>query len=314
MLTIIAAMEEELAPARTALGKASVDQPGGVFLSVDFRVIGIGREKVDVNVKDLLRTLRQEPANPESPSELLLLGFAGGLEPSLAPGDLTLAGRYCHLRDLGQRLMRVPDGMSLDEFRRRLMAEAEANDPNLLRRAVLKFERFQQRMTGHWQAKDPSLPSRSVLKSLEPDPGMRQRARDSLNGEGLTAVETDSMTVAQLVGSPDTKRELRRQHQVGTVNMEDYWVARLAAQANIPFLSVRAVLDTASQEVPAYFVGMSGRPGWAALNTVAHAWRIPKTLGVMGQMRQAQASLARFAVAFVKHRREAMSAPPAAAT
>ena len=216
-----------------------------------------------------------------------MLGFAGGLEPLLAPGDLTLAGRYYHLRDMGE-LLRVPAGMSLEEFDRQMMAE--------------------------WVARDPNLPSNAVLKFLEPNSTMLRQARDALLRGGLTAVETDSMTVPELTSSPNTKGELHRRYQVGTVNMEDYWVARLAAQANIPFLSVRAVLDTAEQEMPSYFMGMSGRPGWAALNTVAHAWRIPKTLGVMRQMRQAQASLVRFAVAFVKYRQEAASAPPAAAT
>ena len=311
MLTIVSAMEEELAPVRAALEKYFRAHPGPVSPSLTFSVIGIGRDGLESNVKGLLRVLRQLPA-ADSPSELLLLGFAGGVDPSLSAGDLVLARRYCHLRDLGELLVRVPDGLTLEEHRRREMAELMARDPNLPRRAVLKF--------------------------LEPDPGMWQRARDALTQEGLMAVVTDSMTVGQLVTSPDTKRELHRRYQVGTVNMEDYWVARLAAAAKVPFLSVRAVVDTAGQGVPPNLVGLlePSRPaptgsGWAALpphlvglsghrwgravgQILARPWQAPGLLRLAGQMRLAQASLAEFALAFVSYRQGAASLPPAAAT
>ena len=284
MLTIVSAMEEELSPVRTALTASGHDQLGSAAPSLSLSVIGIGRDSLESNIKGLLRTLRQRPAG-ESPSELLLLGFAGGVDPSLSTGDLTLAGRYCHLRDLGELLLRrVPDGMSLEEFDRREMAELMARDPN--------------------------LPSRAVLKSLEPDPAMWRRAKDALTQEALTAVETDSMTVDQLVSDPNTKAELHRQYEVGTVNMEDYWVARLAAAAKVPFLSVRAVLDTAGQVVPSWVNGLSGRPGWASLNILARPWQTLSLLELARQKRLAQASLARFALAFVSYRGRTTPSPP----
>ena len=308
-------MEEELAPVRNAL---SASGP-----AISFRVLGIGRDGVEPKVKELLRTLRQQRATPPSvppihggdtgevTPELLLLGFAGGVDPSLSAGDLVLADRYCHLRDLGERLVRVPDGVTVEEVRRRMMAEAEASDPGLPRRAVLKIEEFQQRVMARWEARDRALPSRSELKFLEPDPGMWQRARDALAQEGLAAVEADSMTVSQLVTSPDTKAELHRQYQVGTVNMEDYWVARLAAAAKVPFLSVRAVLDTAGQVLPRWVTGLSGRPGWAALNILSRPWQTPSLLELAREKRLAEASLVRFALAFANHRQETAPPPPA---
>ena len=313
MLTIVSAMEEELAPVRAALAASAHDQPGSAAPSLSFSVIGIGRDGVDPNVKGLLRTLRQRPAG-ESPSGLLLLGFAGGVDPSLSPGELALAGRYCHLRSLGERLVRVPDGVPLEEFRQRMMAEAEASDPNLPRRAVLKFEESERGMRAGWEAKDRALPRRAVLKFLEPDPGLWQHAKDALAQGGLAAVETDSMTVPQVVASPDTKRELHRQYQVGTVNMEDYWVARVAAAAKVPFLSVRAVLDTADQGLPHYVFGLSGKRGWAALNTLIQPWRITTMLPLAGQMRQAQASLTSFALAYISTPPKTEALPPLATT
>ena len=303
MLTIVSAMEEELAPVRAALSAHDQGESDVAAPPLSFQVLGIGREGVEPGLKALLRTLRQRWDPAESPSGLLLLGFAGGVDPSLSPGDLALAGRYCHLRSLGERLVRVPDGVPLEEFRQRMMAEAEASDPNLPRRAVLKFEESERGMRAGWEAKDPALPSRAVLKYLDPDPGLWQHARDALAQGGLTAVETDSMTVPQVVTSPDTKAELHRQYQVGTVNMEDYWVARLAAAAKVPFLSVRAVLDTAGQVLPRWVTGLSGRPGWASLNVLARPWQTLSLLELARQKRLAEASLVKFALAFVGYYR-----------
>jgi nucleoside phosphorylase len=305
MLTIVSPLEEELAPVREAL----VGQGGASDPDISFRVLGVGREGVEPNVKDLLRTLRQQRAN----SELLLLGFAGGVDSSLSAGDLVLAGRYCHLRSLGERLVRVPDGVTVEDFRQRMMGEAEASDPGLPRRAVLKFEEFRQRMWAGWQTRDRALPSRADLKSLQPDPGMWQRAKDALSQASLTAVEADSMTVDHVVAAPNTKAELHRQYQVGTVNMEDYWVARLAAAAKVPFLSVRAVLDTAGQVLPRWVTGLSGRPGWAAMNILSRPWQAPSLFELARQKRLAEASLVRFALAFAGYRQGAAPSPPAAA-
>jgi nucleoside phosphorylase len=313
LLTIVSAMEEELAPVRAALSAHDQGESDVAAPPLSFQVLGIGREGVEPGLKALLRTLRQRWDPAESPSGLLLLGFAGGVDPSLSPGDLALAGRYCHLRSLGERLVRVPDGVPLEEFRQRMMAEAEASDPNLPRRAVLKFEESERGMRAGWEAKDPALPSRAVLKYLDPDPGLWQHARDALAQGGLTAVETDSMTVPQVVTSPDTKAELHRQYQVGTVNMEDYWVARLAAAAKVPFLSVRAVLDTAGQVLPRWVTGLSGRPGWAAMNILSRPWQAPSLFELARQKRLAEASLVRFALAFAGYRQGAAPSPPAAA-
>ena len=262
------------------------DTPGAAAL----HVVGIGRDAIERNLKGLLPALRQARQSPraldESPSGLLLMGFAGAVDPSLSTGDLVLAGRYCHLRDLGTLLVRAPGGMTLEEFERREMAELMARDPN--------------------------LPQRAVLKALEPDPGMWRHAKEASAQEGLTAVETNSITVDQLVTRPDTKRELHQRYHAGTVNMEDYWAARLAAAAKVPFLSVRTVLDTAGQVLPRWVEGLSGRPGWASLNILSRPWQTPSLLTLARQKRQAQRSLVRFALAFIDHQQRAVQSRPGA--
>ena len=71
MLTIVAAMEQELVGLKRALGPRP--PPG-----LDLHVIGIGRDRVEPGLRGLLPTLRQQRQGAEPPTELLLLGFAGG--------------------------------------------------------------------------------------------------------------------------------------------------------------------------------------------------------------------------------------------
>ena len=285
MLTIIAAMEEELAGVRTALAAAG-DRPGATAPAPApaCHVIGVGRKGVEASLRGILPTRRQQRLGAEPPAALLLLGFAGGAAPSLSTGDLTLAGRYGRLVPQPEMLRYDPDGMTGPAALRRLRAELGAG-PAALPRIQLAWPR---------RYLNPIIPRRAVLKFLEPDSAMLQRARAALAQGGLTAAETDSMTVEELITDAKTKQELHRQFQAGTVNMEDYWVARSAAAAQVPFLSVRAVLDTADQGLPSYLMGLSEKPGWAAI-----PWRVPNLLRVYRQMRLAQESLARFAVAFL---------------
>ena len=60
-----------------------------------------------------------------------------------------------------------------------------------------------------------------------------------------------SVTVSAVAGVK-TKSILHAATRAKSVNMEDYWIAGIAAENGIPFASVRAVLDTAGDEVPAY--------------------------------------------------------------
>jgi nucleoside phosphorylase len=100
MLTVIAAMDLELALLRRALqaesgvvGDDTHRMESG--LALDLQVIGVGRKRAMARVKELL-TSRHRPSGLEDVSgqRLLLLGFAGALDPTLRPGDLVLPTRY----------------------------------------------------------------------------------------------------------------------------------------------------------------------------------------------------------------------------
>ncbi len=291
MLTIVAAMEEELAGVRRILQS----QRHG---DVELHVIGIGREKLERGLRGVLPTIKQQRAGAVAPDEMLLLGFAGGLDPALAAGDLALAGRYCRLIPGPMVLTYDPDAAGLDR---------SGTPPELLERLRTGFALglvqpgYISLSSVGWV--DPVIPERYELKFLEPDPAMRERARESLREAGLAAVETDSMTVERVVTRKSEKRELYRQFGVGTVNMEDYWVSRLAQTARVPFLSVRAVLDTGEQWLPSYLARLSNRPaGVAAWKAATHPWDAPTLVRLARQVRAARESLARFAEAYLERR------------
>ena len=60
MLTIIAAMEEELAGVRTALSEYARGQTNAGDAVPGLHVIGVGREGVESGLRGLLPTIRQQ--------------------------------------------------------------------------------------------------------------------------------------------------------------------------------------------------------------------------------------------------------------
>ena len=83
------------------------------------------------------------------------------------------------------------------------------------------------------------------------DPVMIGRARAWAERGHNHLVCGPSVTVDALAG-PQEKRTLYAESGAASVNMEDYWAASIAADYDIPFGSVRAVLDTADDELPDY--------------------------------------------------------------
>jgi len=158
---------------------------------------------------------------------------------------------------------------------------------------------------------DPALKAGDLLvptryyhesgESVAADGPMWYQARVAAAEAGLCVVQGNSLTVERPAATPQAKRQLYRQHQVGSVNMEDYWVAEAAARAKVPFLAVRAVLDPVSQALPGYVLDLAGRPANVAFKVAFRPWRWP-TLWNLAHLRSAaQASLTRFALSFINH-------------
>jgi len=92
LLTIIASMERELAGLRRELRPY---QTAGEHQQLELKVVGVGEAQAGQSVTSLV-SQRRLSADTLSESEqgILLLGFAGGVEPSLAPGVLAISPSY----------------------------------------------------------------------------------------------------------------------------------------------------------------------------------------------------------------------------
>lgn len=133
-------------------------------------------------------------------------------------------------------------------------------------------------------------------------------------GENVGArVITGPSATVDAIASPGVKSRLYRNSGAASVNMEDYWIARAARSAGVPFASVRAVLDTAGVELPDYLSEQPVRPGRMLGNLIVHPGRIPMMVRFAHLARIARNSLTRCVLAAIESwssERSALSAVP----
>ena len=137
-------------------------------------------------------------------------------------------------------------------------------------------------------------------ESLIPDSTMRQNGIIAAANAGLPVHHLHSLTVDGIVSTPAAKAALAKEYRVGIVEMEDYWLASAAQDARVPFISARAVLDTAQQSLPSYLPDLSQGRGMDVLRAVASPWRVPALLGLAFQAHIARRTLSRFAASFIR--------------
>jgi len=137
-------------------------------------------------------------------------------------------------------------------------------------------------------------------QAIRPDTTMLQLAQQAALDLSVPVFDGGSLTVDHLVAEPQEREELRTQYQVYSVNMEDYRAAEAAQNAGVPFLSVRVVLDTASQSLPGYLPGLAKSPYKVLTNVLLMPWRIPTMLGLKSQLRLCQDVLTNFGMSYLR--------------
>ena len=153
---------------------------------------------------------------------------------------------------------------------------------------------------------DLDMPEGVGKDFFEPDSSMLEQAASAVSASGLAWRGVESLTVSRPVATGEEKAAIHRRHSVGPVsvgliNMEDYWVAEFAARADIPFLAVRAVIDTAGQAIPSYALGLQERRWNALASAATRPWQLPNLVRLASNLRVAQRSLRRFAEAFLQN-------------
>ena len=137
-------------------------------------------------------------------------------------------------------------------------------------------------------------------QAIRPDTQMLQTAQQAALDLSVPVFDGGSLTVDHLVLEPVERQELLTQYQIQSVNMEDYRAAEAAQKAGVPFLSVRVVLDTASQRLPGYLPGLAKSPYKVLTNVLLQPWRIPTMLRLKRQLQLCQAVLTNFGMSYLK--------------
>ena len=285
MLIVIASMEQELAGLRSQLrrgwspgGSDSLPE-GNRRISVNLGVVGIGT-KAGVGLRSIFENNNGLfSGDLQRPVGLLLLGVAGAVGSGLETGDLVLSSRY-YRPHLDENSLVMP-------LKKATQDSANPDDDPTTRQDKLEAK----------------------TDFLAPDPKLWQWAIAAGRNMDKPVVYADSLTVSDLVTSPNAKQAIERRYPVGIVNMEDYWAASVAQEAALPFISARAILDPAHQALPGYLPAMVGAPSRALLGLVVTPWRLPTLVGLSRQLGIAQHSLTNFALNFLTQVANATEVP-----
>lgn len=88
-------------------------------------------------------------------------------------------------------------------------------------------------------------------------PEWRQRLRAALPASCI-ACGGRLLTSGRPVGRSDAKAAAWRNSRAAAVDMESAAIAQVAGQAGVPFIALRVIVDTASDELPAAVIAASG--------------------------------------------------------
>ena len=152
------------------------------------------------------------------------------------------------------------------------------------------------------------------LDPIACDSDLLHAARAALSEARTPHSAGECATAPRPAVSPEERERLAKATGAAVVDMEGYWVARAAAEKKIPFLAVRAVVDTFEQRIPALVCGLAGAPvfvQWlgASASALLMPWYIPSLIALGKSSRRAEEALRAFGEAFVAgstHREQAL--------
>ena len=144
-----------------------------------------------------------------------------------------------------------------------------------------------------------------ISEALDADRTLSDKALGVLATLGLRYRTGACVTASRLVSRPETKRRLGLDAKALAVEMESFWIALECHERNVPFLAVRAIVDTAERPLPDFIADSApdARAGsrWrGALSIMLRPHRIPSLVRLGGAASQARNSLSLFASGFLR--------------
>jgi len=145
----------------------------------------------------------------------------------------------------------------------------------------------------------------SAGEPLLPDPAWLGRARRTVELAGIDFRHGRIISLPIVAKTPGLKRWIGETCGATAVDMESYSVGEAAREAGVPFVCVRAVLDTVDADLPGVVTEMEGKPsGGRLLPVLGHGIRHPGRLPSLARLGRATArarrSLTAFTVAFMR--------------
>jgi len=263
-MLVVAALELELAGIRRTMKTANVFRMGEALCEA-----GWSGEQACLLVhcgmgrQRAEQTLRLVLAQHQ-PSAILSLGFCGALAATLRPGDLVVCSPLRALHTMAPLVQAAP----VDSFLRC----------------------------------DEALVRQALLVSIPQTQGLTCWLKHS---QRVYPVEGECLTLPGAASHRRTKAWLSEHFASVVVDMESLWLGTLAEEAGVPFLAVRAVSDTHAETLPPLdgLVDDFGQAEWPALPR--YLARHPLVAGQLVRFglhaRQAQKSLTKFALQFLRH-------------
>jgi nucleoside phosphorylase len=108
----------------------------------------------------------------------------------------------------------------------------------------------------------------------------RQRLRDAMPGSCLVCGGR-LLTSGRPIARPDAKAAAWRQTGAVAVDMESAAIAQVAAQAGLPFIALRVIVDTAADELPGAVIAASAGGRLRVGQLISSLLRAPKDVGAL---------------------------------
>lgn len=106
------------------------------------------------------------------------------------------------------------------------------------------------------------------------------------------------VTVTHLASSTQKTQEMSHSLHADIVDMESYWMARIASARQVPFIAIRSVSDTMRQGVQPFdrILASDGRLLWkrAAVCLLLHPWYLMNVFALFRNTQRAQRNLTAF--------------------
>ena len=138
---------------------------------------------------------------------------------------------------------------------------------------------------------------RQTGREIQVNPHLARNVRSEIQTDDNSVQLGSCMTVPQFVSNPSMKAWIGSTFGVSLIDMEGYWAALAAEEANVPFLPLKIILDTVDQSVsPLVSQSLEDSPIRRVVRgarfMAAHPRDIPGLLEMSRQTTRARRSLA----------------------